>query len=437
MKKSERETLKKAFNIPEPEQKESFVLLYNEKLKKNERKFNLPVFFRYASTAVFAVLIIGLWGNLSKTADFRDKFNIDEPTTVITSQTTAVTQLTETNNITTSNAMTMQIAQTVTDNSVHTDSATDSEVNSVHTHQQVTMSNLPDFTPSVTAITFPTRTQPSATSKVISATTARKTTAVKYTTEVTHYESDNPVDPDVIVTTKKPVLTTTAVNDNKFPSTSPNDDLLVPCPIVTTTKPHMVDNSANVSDVDYTVYPSRVYNKSENIVNLEDYIEWNYEPVDSTVSVDMLKNYSDYIVLGRIDNIIYTQVKGRPYTQENITIYTVCKGDRLHESDKISIYIPGGYMPVSEFEILNNKIIDAPDNYYIYDSGGNKSVQNIGDICMFFIKDGSLYMPNNAFELAMKTDISIFQARGSEYISLGNHSLTFNIKTSLISEDSP
>ncbi len=203
MKKSERETLKKAFNIPEPEQKESFILLYNEKLKKNERKFNLPVFFRYASTAVFAVLIIGLWGNFSKTADFRNKFNIDEPTTAITSQTTAVTQLTETNNITTSNALTMQITQTATENSVHTDSATGSAVNSAHTHQQVTMPDLPDFTPSVTAITFPTRTQPPVTSKVISATTAKKTTAIKYTTAVTHYEYDNP---DIIVTT-------TAVNN--------------------------------------------------------------------------------------------------------------------------------------------------------------------------------------------------------------------------------
>lgn len=428
MKKSERETLKKAFNIPEPEQKESFILLYNEKLKKNERKFNLPVFFRYASTAVFAVLIIGLWGNLSKTADFRNKFNIDEPTTAITSQTTAVTQLTETNNITTSNALTMQITQTATENSVHTDSATGSVVNSAHTHQQVTIPDLPDFTPSVTAITFPTKTQPSATSKVISATTAKKTTAVKYTTAVTHYEYDNP---DVIVTT-------TAANNNKFPSPSQNDDdlppAIVPSPILTEPSE---DNVQVTNGKDYTVYPSKVYNKSENIINMEDTNDFTHTTVDSTISVDMLKNYSDYIVLGRIDNIIYTQVKGKPYTQENITVYQVYKGDKLHEYDKISIYIPGGYMPVSEFEILNNRVIDAPDNYYIYDSGGNKGVQNIGDICMFFIKDGSLYMPNNAFELTMKTDISIFRVRGSEYISLGNHNLTFNIKTSLISEDSP
>lgn len=34
MKKSEKENLKKAFNIPEPERKEYFVSLYNKKLKK-------------------------------------------------------------------------------------------------------------------------------------------------------------------------------------------------------------------------------------------------------------------------------------------------------------------------------------------------------------------------------------------------------------------
>ncbi|MDE6787852.1 MAG: hypothetical protein K2J47_00840, partial [Ruminococcus sp.] len=378
MKKSERETLKKAFNIPEPEQKESFILLYNEKLKKNERKFNLPVFFRYASTAVFAVLIIGLWGNLSKTADFRDKFNIDEPTTAITSQTTAVTQLTETNNITTSNALTMQITQTATENSVHTDSATGSAVNSVHIHQQVTMPDLPDFTPSVTAITFPTRTQPSATSKVISATTARKTTAVKYTTTAiiaTDEEPSYSYDPSLTVT----AVPMTTVTDNSPVPPNKNDattyppldvdipPVTVPKPIVTTESKE--DNVPSLIGRDYTVYPSKVYNKSENIINMEDTNDFDHTTaVDSTVSVDMLKNYSDYIILGRIDNIIYTQVKGKPYTQENITVYQVYKGDKLHEYDKISIYIPGGYMPVSEFEILNNKVIDAPDNYYIYDS---------------------------------------------------------------------
>lgn len=450
MKKSERETLKKAFNIPEPERKESFVSLYNQKLKKNERKFNLPVFFRYASTAVFAVLIIGLWGNLSKNADFRDKFNnIDEPTTG-TVQTTTVTQLTEENDITTAETMTSQIVQTIANSpavTVHTAQTAVIEENSPQTHAQVTMPDIPDFTPSVTAITFLTKTQqPVTTAKAVSATTVIKTTAVKYTTTaiiLTDEEPSYSYAPSLAITTSKTVSVTATPGNSPVPPDYIENDVtttyshsvdipppaIVTEPIVTT---RINDSPSYIDGKDYTVYPSKIYNKSDNIINLSDRLGCNSAaPNDSVPSVDMLKNSSDYIILGKVDDIIYTQVNGEPYTQENITIYQVYNGDKFREYDKISVYIPGGYMPVSEFENLNNTEISASDNDYIYSDGGNKNHQTIGDIRIFFITYGSSYMPNGAFELTMKTDISIFQARGSEYISLGDYNLRFNIENLL------
>lgn len=440
MKKSEKETMKKAFNIPEPERKESFVSLYNQRLKKNERKFNLPVFFRYASTAVFAVLIIGLWGNLSKNADFRDKFNtVEEPMTE-TVPTTTVTQLTEQNDVTTAKATALQVTQTATDNS-----ATAVQTNKpVQTHAQVTMPAIPDFTPSVTAVTFPTkpetptRTKPVYTSKAVSATTARKTTvAIPIATTITDHEEESP---SLIVTTEQifPILTESSSpsldyieNNVTTMAQSPSVDVTPPVvPQVTTENNY---EPPSIVEHDYTVYPSAVYNKSDNIIDLSGYFDdtTSQAPTDSVISVDDLISSSDYIILGKVDEIIYTQVNGRPYTQENITVYQVYKGDILHERDRISIYIPGGYMPVSEFERLNNTEISSYGKDYIYISGGNKNHQNIGDIRMFFINDGGKYIPDGAFELTTKNDISIFQARGSEYISSGNNALKFNIKNLL------
>ncbi len=451
MKKSEKETLKKAFNIPEPERKESFVSLYNQRLKKNERKFNLPVFFRYASTAVFAVLIIGLWGNLSKNADFRDKFNtVEEPTTAETVHTTTVTQLTEENDITTAETMTSQIVQTAVNSSataVQTNKTAQTAgvaEDSPQTHVQVTMPEIPSFTPSMTAVTFPTkpetptRTKPVYTSKAVSATTARKTTVAS---PISTHEGESP---SLNVTTEQifPLIT----SDN-----SPTDTDNFENNVTTVTQPPSADAPPSIVPQvttennyepplfwgnDYTVYPSKVYRKSANIIDLSDCINDNTaqvpnDSIDSTFSVDDLINLSDYIIFGKVDDIIYTQVNGKPYTQENITIYQVYKGNKLHEHDKISIYIPGGYMPVSEFESLNNIEISSYGKEYIYSSGGNKNHQTIGDIRIFFINDGGKYIPDGAFELTTKNDVSIFQASGGKYISSGNNALRFNIKSLL------
>ena len=417
MKKSERENLKKAFNIPEPERKEAFVLLYNQKLKKNERKFNLPVFFRYASTAVFAVLIIGIWSNISKNSDFRNKFNNTENTeqsvsTTTSLATTAIQATTEENDLTTT---TKQITQNSVNNltTVPTNALPDTPV---------TMPNIPDFTPSVTAMTFRTKpetpTKPAHTiTKAVNTTeTAVKTEPVITTANI--YEEDVTTEPTNSFAPSAPITTTSY--DGKLPQ------------IVTTIEPS--ENDCPSIDVsvgnDYTVHPSKVYYKSDNIIDIS-HIDSGEVPSAKNTSVNDLINSSDYIILGKIHNIIYTQINGQPYTQEDIIIYQLFKGGGFQEYDRISIYIPGGYMPVNEYETLNNVEINSNGKSHIYSSGGNQSHQNIGDICIFFINNGSKYIPDGAFEFTTKNDISIFQVNGSEYVSLGNNSLKFNIKSLL------
>lgn len=431
MKKSEKENLKKAFNIPEPERKEYFVSLYNKKLKKNEPKFS--VFFRYASTAVFAVLIIGLWGNIRDAGDVQKFTTIDEPTTAV--QTTTVIQPTEKNAITTLKEVTTQTALTKV-SSVQTTAENPPETNT-----QITIPVIPEFVPSVTEITFPlkpetsTKTKPVTTVKTVQATTVKCTAtepiktddctnyeptpmpvsttmhiSPSITTKNTEYEPPNP-DEENTVTTK--------IQDNPPPVTIPS---------VTIPSPPAVDTVG----IDYTVTPIKTYNQSEKIIH-DNRLEFNDSTsgIGNAISMDKMIDYSDYIVLGKIDKITYTHVNGIPYTQEDITIYNVYKGNKLYENDKISVYIPGGYMPVREFENLNNMEVNAPDDYSVYYSGGNKTYQTVGTLYIFFLTNGSSDIPNGAFELTMKTDISMFQASNGEYISIGNHSLRFDIKSLL------
>ncbi|MDE5853713.1 MAG: hypothetical protein K2H19_01435, partial [Ruminococcus sp.] len=116
-----------------------------------------------------------------------------------------------------------------------------------------------------------------------------------------------------------------------------------------------------------------------------------------------------------------------PYTQENITIYNIYKGTELIPMDKISVYIKGGYMPIQNFADMNGIDINYPDNYSVYDSGGNKGTQNVGDILLFCIKDSKNPMPDGAFILTAQTDISVFRYENKEYISLGNENFRFKI----------
>ncbi|MDE5620417.1 MAG: hypothetical protein K2I80_07830, partial [Ruminococcus sp.] len=74
MNKKSKKTLKNAFNIPEPNQKDSF---FNKLDIKPERKFSsfIPT---YLPTAIVAVMIIGVWGGIKNLPRFEQPENIDD-----------------------------------------------------------------------------------------------------------------------------------------------------------------------------------------------------------------------------------------------------------------------------------------------------------------------------------------------------------------------
>ncbi|MDE7226542.1 MAG: hypothetical protein K2N49_06780, partial [Ruminococcus sp.] len=77
MKKTEKDKLKNAFNIPEPVHKEKFISKYGDMLKKNEHKLRFSMIVKYSACTAFAVLIIGVWGIMNVNPDFADKFRGD------------------------------------------------------------------------------------------------------------------------------------------------------------------------------------------------------------------------------------------------------------------------------------------------------------------------------------------------------------------------
>lgn len=182
MKKSERESLKKAFNIPEPERKQEFIFKYNNELKKNERKFNVPVFFRYASTIAFAVLIVGVWGHINNNTDI--KINIPDTPEITDTQTISVEKTTSgtTSSISTPTAQTTYIY-----NSVHEDSV----ITEADLSPETTVPEISADTPQHNTIVSETITTPLRTSVINSTVPATTSTKVSHTTTEIHTDVEN------------------------------------------------------------------------------------------------------------------------------------------------------------------------------------------------------------------------------------------------------
>ncbi|MDE6102156.1 MAG: hypothetical protein K2F73_04200, partial [Ruminococcus sp.] len=88
MNKKSKKTLENAFNIPEPNQKDSF---FNKLDIKPERKFSSLISV-YLPTAIVAVMVIGVWGGIKNLPLFQQPDNID---TVSSAETTSVNNNTD------------------------------------------------------------------------------------------------------------------------------------------------------------------------------------------------------------------------------------------------------------------------------------------------------------------------------------------------------
>lgn len=352
MKKSEIKALKEAFNIPEPENKNDFIQLHEENFKKSKRRICPILILRYASAAAIAAVVICLCGLAGKNSDFNGKFN---NASIITKETDS-----DSNSNTLFNTTTISTAATSTkhffENSVTESTTVSLEATADTTaliSQNIEIGNEPVYE-------IPENTSKTATNVVTTVSHESPTTdSASVTTATT-------------VVTKSPTVTTSDEQDiNKYPVT---------------------DGPDNIND--FTVVPSVKYDKPSDLVYpiYDDFLPGPDGKDDNDVF--------DCVLIASVDEIIYTEINGEPYTQENITVIASLQGDiQLNYNDKISVFFKGGYMPADKFAENHSWINIPPEYQYVYYSIEQIPEQQAGKNYIFFLNKSTLISGENIFDV--------------------------------------
>lgn len=350
MKKSEIQALKEAFNIPEPENKNDFIRIYEASFKKNKRRFYPIMIFRYASAAVMAAVVICLCGFAGKNSDFNGKFNnvsIIKETDSHSNASLSTTDI-STNAISTEN---------FSESSVTKSATVSSEVTTVTTALTSKNIEIGDEPIDVPIYEMPEKTSESATYEV---------TTVSYESPTTDSAS---ITTATTAVTEPPTVTTSKEQDiNKYPVTDGPDDIS-----------------------DLTVIPSVKYDKPNDSV---------YHIYGDVPNVEDDIDDFDGVIIASVDEVIYTEINGEPYTQENITIISSLQGNiKLNYMDKISVFIKGGYMPADKFAENHSWINIPPEYRYVYYSKKQIPEQQVGKNYIFFLKKSNLLPEESTFDV--------------------------------------
>ena len=194
------------------------------------------------------------------------------------------------------------------------------------------------------------------------------------------------------------------------------------------------------SPANYTVTPWFQYGISDRIL-CDPADEEGREPSQNTW--ESMASSSQLIVFGQIEAIYFTSINGKPWTQMDILMIESCYGERV-AGDRISVYVQGGYMPLSEYIRLNDleadfssmKAEEIAETTW-YSSGGNTAIPAVGSRGFFFLRIGSdsESVPHGAYMYTSSTDQSFFTAApdlsdsvsgGSCFVSVGNASCMFH-----------
>ena len=372
MTKKERDALKKAFEIPDPLQADSFVQRkeFTEEKESRRRIFlfsSLPSALRYGTVVLAAAAVIGVWGgfrNWSSSEKFRnDERTVTTDTVVVTSpeeETTAAAKDPE-------DSLSIVTAVSSSENAPVTVTTTAAG----GTASAVTTGTAQEVTASGTAARQVTTTAGPA--------SARTTTPVT-TTGSGRQTSATAASTTVVTATQTTVSTATTGVSEWQPQTT----------------------SQRVES-DLTVIPEVTYTVTGEIVpasSLGNSTDAPGIPKELVPSVSELRSESDALVEVRVDEVLYTSENGQPVTQENVTVQGIFYGGLGHGS-RISIRSNGGYIPASEYS--GEGAGDLGD-VFIYDSGGNKKQPKMGDIYLCFIREDS----SGAYWLVTGDDMSKF-----------------------------
>lgn len=454
MNKKSKKTLKNAFNIPEPKRKEEFFNSLPTKQKKSF-SFNIPL---YISTAVTAVVIIGIWGGIKNLPYFEQPDNIDIP---VYSESTSIINHTEKSAVQTTVSSTEKnkiVNSTVKTSGISTVSGTEKKETTVSVQTTIKTetirnettitttkeSNNISYKPTTEILTtertsapeteFPETTKKTTTATRTTTKTTAKTTTKTTTATTKFHESIFPVTTTVIESEFNHVTTTTVFNGGTpggvVNVTTQTTTVDIPPQTMTTTKD---DNGAFAEPPrDFTVVPAvRYYPDSEIYITDSESTDVIRPPTSQDYGTEIFREMaenSDLIAIVAVDEIIYTGFDGKPYTQENALVMDVIYGD-IPANSRISIYCKGGYIPANEYSpdkhINMEELIE--NNVTVLDYAGNNNFSQVGDSYICFLKKSDGTFPDGSYYLTGLNNISKFALYGDNCMNLNNHQyLTLN-----------
>ncbi|MCM1506297.1 MAG: hypothetical protein NC177_04055 [Ruminococcus flavefaciens] len=448
MNKKSKKTLKNAFNIPEPNRKEQF---FNSLETKPEKRF-FPSIPLYLSTAVTALIVLGVWGGIKNLPYFQPPETTD---TQIYSVSTSMTNNTENNIIITTTALSSSgsdIVQTtaVTEisykKSVQTTATSGTATKETQTQNTTLTSRRTTGTQTTDVTTSGNQNKPpDETEENNSLPETTRSTAVTARTSATHKTT-------VATTTATQIKTTASLlypqiatqTTTKFQNYTPPN----------TTTPHSEDEAQIVTtttenngtappsvDVpkptenDFTVTPTVQYYPSGDAIDIRTLLsndsifppEFDPSLTNSVQNIESIIKDSDLIVLATVNKVIYTGIDSKPYTQENITVLNAIYGF-IPEGAKISVYSKGGYIPASEYS--PDMSIDLEEaienNSTLFDPSLNNSTPCENNIYLYLLNTNDGDFPDGSYSLTTLSDVSKFRYENGNYINVNNNNLVLS-----------
>lgn len=273
--------------------------------------------------------------------------------------------------------------------------------------------------------TYPSESSLTEATAVTTATgTAPQTTAVPGTASPTTTQENNapspsatqppPVATEPESTEAEPTPTTNAdpapadSTEPPMPSTTPT---IVPAP---STEPTTDGNEPSADD--RTVLPAFRYTVTETV--LENVTPPVDGPDEEEIDWKELADKADLIVWIHVDDLFYTRAGADAYTQLDVTVDAVYKGE-ITARGRISVYEEGGYIPLSEAKAFSSELgvlyQGYPDDTSVHFQGGTTKASAIGEGYVLFLKEADdPEIPYGAYVYADSMDTSRFTLTGVE-----------------------
>ncbi len=173
---------------------------------------------------------------------------------------------------------------------------------------------------------------------------------------------------------------------------------------------------------------------------------YGYAQNDLPISLELLCFASENIIYGTIQELDYTVIDGKPWTMADVKIeksYHFESGEEIWAGDVITVYEPGGYMPLSDYIAYNPSdksfagwSSERIANTVIFEDGSNYVKPEIGESYLYFVSKVQEYdkestplpddFPTGAYIRETVNDSAQFSFDGERFVcSNPNQNVSF------------